>query len=61
MKKVLRGLSYNRACDVLAVNWIVNDDVEIKHNSVHDITIFKMSGVVVARYVERLGRLEYRG
>ena len=56
----IRGLSYNRACEYLEKIGVVDDTVEIKHNHHYDITVFKMNGEVVARYIEKYGRLDIR-
>ncbi len=61
MKKTIRGLSYNRACEYLEKAGIITEEeVEIRHHSRDDLTAFFMGGKLVARYIEKYGKLEYR-
>lgn len=61
MNNIIRGLSYNRACEYLEkIGIITEEKVEIKHYSRGDLTGFFMNGRIVARYIEKYGKLEYR-
>lgn len=57
----IRNLSYNRACEYLEKAGIITEqDVEIKHNVKYDLTAFFMNGKLVARYIEKYGKLEIK-
>ncbi len=54
-------MSYNRACEYLEKAGIITEEeVEIRHHSRDDLTAFFMGGKLVARYIEKYGKLEYR-
>ena len=61
MTTVIRNLSYNRACEYLVkIGVITEEKVKIKASAHYDLTGFYMDGVLVARYIEKYGKLEIK-